>query len=475
MTFLQSPFDNAGMKKWMPICWPLFVLLCVFAPQGAGAAEALLAEPERHALVLANADYKMDPLRNPLADGALMAETLRRAGFAVTQQNNLSRAGFFETVARYTREVKPGSISVVYYAGHGMQIQGSNYLIPVDMVPTSEAGVAARAYSLTALIEKMQASKAAVNIAILDACRNNPFKPNLAAARRAYAGLGLGKVLTPRGMVIAYSTAPGQLAEDGAAAGNSLYTVALTKQIDQRGLTIEQILKNVGDSVRRRTLDDQQPWFETSLISDFYFYPPAGVRLSVAPRQPASGAAKTGSAARSFDTTTAWYSQLNASEWTQLDQDIARRVLYLTDDEIPELEKRAREGGLVAQTTLGLVYREGITRAQAVDRSRDGYGRERDSTVIRSKSSNTQSLRWLKQAADAGFPPAQVELGEMYFEGKYVDRNLEESLRWLDLAAVADYPRARIDKAQLALQANPTDSEAVRAFLNTLMPGTKPR
>ena len=443
----------------------MLMLLAIAAPQ-AYAAESV--EPPRFALVLANASYTVSPLRNPLSDGELMAASLRRAGFTVAQAQNLDRSGFYDTVRRYVQGLPAGAVSVLYYAGHGMQIRGSNYLIPVDMVPTSEAGVSARAVALPAMLEKLQGSKATLNIVILDACRNNPFKPQPAVARRAYEGLGLARVASPRGMVVAYSTAPDQLADDGGRASNSFYTQALAGQIDKPGLTIEQILKNVGDSVRRKTLDDQQPWFETSLVDDFYFHPPPGVRLSLLPRPAPSQ--RPGGSGRGMSSEANWYTPMTAAEWSKLDRDIARRVEYLTQDELPELEKRARDGGLVAQTTLGLVYRDGVRSGQADGAAGDWRTRERQPAVVRGNASNLLALRWLRLAAEAGFPPAQVELGEMYYEGKYVDRDLDQALYWLDLAAVADYPRARIDKAQLAAEANPGDPEAIKELLRQMVP-----
>ena len=121
--------------------------------------------------------------------------------------------------------------------------------------------------------------------------------------------------------------------------------------------------------------------------------------------------------------------------WTDLDWEIAQRVKRLTADELPGLEKKAAEGSPVHQTTLGLAYREGIDRA-----TDPASGK-----VMRYNASNTKAVHWLRVAADGGFPIAQAELGEMYFRGHGVDRDLAEARRWLTLAARADYPRAKLD------------------------------
>ncbi len=121
--------------------------------------------------------------------------------------------------------------------------------------------------------------------------------------------------------------------------------------------------------------------------------------------------------------------------WTDLDWEIAQRVKRLTADEIPGLEQKAAEGSLIHQTTLGLAYRDGIDRA-----TDPASGK-----VMRYNANNTRSVQWLRKAADGGFPIAQAELGEMYFRGHGVDRDLAEARRWLTLAARSDYPRAKLD------------------------------
>jgi len=135
----------------------------------------------------------------------------------------------------------------------------------------------------------------------------------------------------------------------------------------------------------------------------------------------------------------AWYMQLNETEWSNFDWEMGQRVKRLGKDEIPLIEQRAKAGNIVAQTTLGIAYREGVDRIVESGSNRS----------FRATPSNTKSLKWLRQAAEAGFPMAQVELGEMYYQGHGVDRDLNESARWLELASRARYPRAKLDLAQL--------------------------
>lgn len=258
-----------------------FVILAALLLCGGGhAGNATAAEPVKRALVISNSRYEASPLKNPGADADLIARALKATGFGVDRRSELNRSGLYAAVRDFSASLPDGAIALVYYAGHGMQINGSNYLIPVDMLPTSESGVASRAFAASAMIEKLHGSRAGVSIVVLDACRNNPFRPPSSQLNRNFDNLGLAKIVSPRGMVIAYSTAPGQLAEDGSRGGNSLYTEALAGEVQKPGQTIEQVLKNVGEAVRRKTYEEQQPWFESSLIDDYYFLPPNGVEIA---------------------------------------------------------------------------------------------------------------------------------------------------------------------------------------------------
>jgi len=408
----------------------------VFMP----AAFANAAQPPQHALVIGNAGYTQRPLANPRNDATLMANTLKKLGFTVTQRHDLGRKAMFDSVKAFADSLPEGAVAMVYFAGHGMQINGTNYLLPTDLTLTSEQGSAQRAFPLQTLMEKLGSARSAVNIVVLDACRDNPFQPP--ARYRSYAQLGLARVTSPQGMVVAYSTAPGQQAPDGIGRANSLYTETLAAEMQKPGQSIERILKNVAERIRKKTYDDQQPWFETSLVDDYYFAPPDGVRIVTKAKrtQLASASKLPGRSMAATETDEgAWYMQLNETDWSNFDWEVGQRVKRLSKDEIPLLEQRAKSGNVVAQTTLGIAYREGVDRIVESGTNRS----------FRANPNNTKSIKWLRQAAEAGFPMAQVELGEMYYQGHGVDRDLNESARWLELASRARYPRARLDLAQL--------------------------
>jgi hypothetical protein len=340
-----------------------------------------------------------------------------------------------------------------------MQIGGGNFLTPVDMAVTSEQTVAVKSYPVKALLEQLAHARSSVNIVILDACRNNPFQPQSTVRYRSFADLGLAKVQAPRGTLIAYSTSPGQLAADGTGS-NSVYSEHLARQLASPGRELEDIFKRVSSDVRKSTLDDQIPWYESSLTERYYFLPPDGVTVvkgkplfvAKSPMPDVRGVQRSSPADQKV-TDLDWYRQLTASEWSQIDWEIQQRVRRMTPDEIPALTHKASGGNVLAQTTLGLAYREGIERAGDGSRGQ----------TLRFKANNSQAFKWLKKAAESGFPVAQTELGEMYYRAHGVDRDLTQATYWLEKAVAADYPRAKLDLLQVQLEAgiqlaNPSDA-----------------
>lgn len=420
-------------------------------------------EAEKVALVIGNQRYTGDkPLPNAINDAALMSKTLTKLGFSVTERNDLNREDFAAAVAEFADRIPEGATAIVYYAGHGMQVGGNNYLNPVEMQITSEQMTPLRAFPLKNLLERLSLSKSAVNIVVLDACRNNPFRAQGSVRYRSFGNLGLSNVQAPRGTLIAYSTAPGQLAADGTG-GNSLYTVTLARNLAEPGQEIEAIFKRVSTEVRRKTLDDQIPWYESSLTDRYYLTPPEGITVVAGkPLKYAAEGNTNGIVIRRGQLNKTgneqWFRQMKASDWSQVDWEIQQRVKRLTPDEIPLLEHKAGGGNVLAQTTLGLLYREGADKA--VDPT---SGR-----VLRFKANNTKALRWIRKAAEVGFPVAQAELGEMYYSGHGVGRNLDSSRQWLELAAAAEYPRAKLDLLHLNMESNPQGAD-IQGALNSVL------
>ena len=224
----------------------------------------------RVALVIGNAAYATAPLANPANDAKAMSATLKGMGFAVIEVRDASKAQIESALGR-AREMLNGKngVGMLYYAGHGLQLDWRNYMVPVDARLTSAADVPVQAVDVQAVIESFKAAGNRMNIVVLDACRDNPFAGTA-------SGKGLAPLDAPRGTLLAYATAPGNVAEDGSAAsGNGLYTQYLVQELGRRATSIETMFKRVRLQVRRQSGGRQIPWESTSLEDDFYFDPAA--------------------------------------------------------------------------------------------------------------------------------------------------------------------------------------------------------
>ncbi|HLF84935.1 MAG TPA: caspase domain-containing protein [Blastocatellia bacterium] len=228
------------------------------------------AKESRVALVIGNSDYKtIKPLgQNPVNDAKDIAQILRDLGFEVIYGDDETRDGMKRLIRAFGDRIRDGSIGLFYYAGHGVQVKGINYLVPVDAQLRSEEEIEYDCVEVGFVLAQMESARNRMNIMILDACRNNPFRSSDRSASR-----GLALMSAPSGTLIAYATAPGSVASDGGAR-NGIYTQELLKHIRTSGLTIEEVFKRVRLSVRNLTKNEQTPWESSSLINDFYFIDP---------------------------------------------------------------------------------------------------------------------------------------------------------------------------------------------------------
>lgn len=432
---------------------------------------AFAAEPAKKALVIGNSEYLSKPLANPINDARLMADTLKQIGFDVTMAKDVSdKKAFFELVRSFYDRLPQGSIALVYYAGHGVQINRLNYLLPTGVEFKSERDVEQKAYPLESLQEHLEQKKggAAINILVFDACRNNPFQ--FRSGKRGLGDEGFAEMIAPKQSLIAFSTAPGEPAEDGQGEQNSFYTKTLSDEIKKPGVSIEAVLKTVARMVRAKTHDDQRPWLDSSLITEVTLRPLDG-KSSIGQnityeqtKQPKITGQLQIEIGSSGDEQ-GWYLSMSEAEWAQLDLDIQKRVQYLTEDEVPRLKKRSATGNVVAMTTLALAYRDGVSKMTEAGGNR----------VFRNHANNTLALKYLRQAATAGFPIAQAELGEMLFTGKGVDKNSREAMQWLERAARVNYPRAKIDLMQVKLTVDPNSAQDMGQDISQLMTSLMPR
>jgi len=217
----------------------------------------------RTALVIGNAGYGTASLKNPVNDAVDMAKSLEDLGFEVIAKVNAGREEMDAAVEAFHRNLNKARVGFFYYAGHGMQIDGTNYLLPVDIHIMSSADIKHRAIKLDWILGKMEDSGSKVNIVVLDACRDNPFRGLRGA------GAGLAPIQSVRGSFIAYATSPGSVAKDGTGR-NGVYTAHLLKNIKRSGLTIEEMFREVRKGVADGTNDEQIPWDSSSLMGAFY-------------------------------------------------------------------------------------------------------------------------------------------------------------------------------------------------------------
>jgi len=226
-------------------------------------------QQRRIALVIGNANYEVGKLKTPLNDAADMAETLKKLGFEVILLEDASKRRMQESFENFSKQLGKGTVGLFYYAGHGMQVDGENYLIPVNNASIdSEADIEYDAVPLGKILRRMKSADNVANIVILDACRDNPFSNWKASSR------GLADVQSGTGTLIAFATAPGKVAIDGTdRSRNGVFTSYLLKYIATPNMDLDAMLMRVRDDVIKETKDYQVPWNSSSLRQEFSFNP----------------------------------------------------------------------------------------------------------------------------------------------------------------------------------------------------------
>ena len=206
-------------------------------------------------------------LPNPTNDAASMKVVLERLGFTVMKYEDCDQGTMKRAIDEFGEKLKDYDVGLFFYAGHGIQANGNNYLIPVDANLSNEKEVEYDCVRADRVLAEMEIANSKTNIIILDACRNNPFERSWS---RSTGGKGLAFMNAPSGSLIAYATSPGNTASDGAGS-NGMYTSAILKHINTPGITIENFFKKVRASVIEASSGIQTPWESTSLTGDFYF------------------------------------------------------------------------------------------------------------------------------------------------------------------------------------------------------------
>jgi formylglycine-generating enzyme required for sulfatase activity/uncharacterized caspase-like protein len=270
-------------------------------PARAIAVRAVDAPEQRVALVIGNSAYQNAPLKNPVNDARAIAAKLKELGFTVVLKENLTQRQIGSTLREFRSRLTAGAVGLFFYAGHGLQMEGINYLPAVDADIASEDDVPTQSIEVNKVLEVMETQKTRLNLVFLDACRNNPFTRTFRAP-----GGGLARIAAPSGTILSFATRPGNVAADGTGS-HGLYTQYLLKAMDEPGIVIEQAMKMVLAGVRQASNGKQEPWVEGGIEGNFYFRPP--VTLAAPGPNPAGDG---GAAATAFEL--AFWDSIKASK-----------------------------------------------------------------------------------------------------------------------------------------------------------------
>ena len=247
----------------------IFLVLSLLAFINPSLSSA--ATEQRIALVIGNSAYSSGPLKNPVNDAAAMAAQLQKLGFTVILKKNANLRGMEDALTDFGDRLKRGGVGLFFYAGHGLQVGGANYLVPIGARINRESDIRYEALDAGKILDEMANANNGLNIVILDACRDNPYSRSFRNAARGLAIVSNA----PAGTFISYSTSPGNVARDGDGR-NSPYTEALLRFMKEPGLTIEQVFKGARAKLGKETGGKQIPWELSSLQGEFYFVPGSG-------------------------------------------------------------------------------------------------------------------------------------------------------------------------------------------------------
>jgi len=365
----------------------------------------VIATENRIALVLGNSNYStMGELRNASNDATDMAQVLMELGFDVISGINLTKKQMSDKIRKFDAKLKQGNkndtIGLFYYAGHGLEVEGKNYLVPVDADMEYQEDASDEGIPLNRIIKRMNYSKNRMNIVILDACRNNP----LPKRDRAMGGGGWGGINdVATGMFIAYGTSPGRRAADSDGIGrNGLFTKHILDNIRAKDKTLEQMFKSTRVGVLKDSNGKQITWQNNATIGDFYFAP---------------SLAKSVNQSRFVSTDPDELYQLGKTAFDNKDFPTAFKWYA----------KSASYNHIKAQANLGYLYSKGFGVTQSYKKAHE----------------------WYLKAAELNSPTAQSNIATLYLQGKGVERNVQKGIAWLTKAAEQNHAAAQYNLAAI--------------------------
>jgi hypothetical protein len=257
----------------LPVYQPLLVYQPLPTPSASSAPEQtnvsdVILPARKIALVIGNAQYLESSLANPVHDAQGMQAILSQSGFTVSLVTNADKKQLARSIDQFVGGLRAADLALFYYSGHGAQINGENFMLPVDLKGEDETEYTHDAASMSALEERLSLSDARLSILIFDACRNNPLE------RARSFGRGLAPMTATAGTFVAFATGPGQTADDNGPGKNGLFTGYLIETLTEKGLTLDEIFNRVQERTRTATRDRQIPWHSSTVNGTFYFIPP---------------------------------------------------------------------------------------------------------------------------------------------------------------------------------------------------------
>ena len=418
----------------------VFLVIATYSlalPAVAGIADGSLSG-KRYALVIGNNAYKDAPLTNPARDAAAMANALKELGFSVTLLTNATLPQMSDAARQFGDRLGAGDVGLFYYAGHGMQIKGRNFLIPVDADIRREDEVQYKSFDANQMLDKMESAHNPINIVILDACRNNPFNRSFRSASS-----GLAQMDAPVGSYISFATAPGRIASDGEGE-NGLYTQHLLNALKTPNLKLEDVFKHVRLKVIQDSNGQQIPWDSSSLTGDFYFIAGDGVAPTAtagsnAPLVPSVLSRAPGRAAGDIATTPATKTEPRERKSVETKPGPTPQELALTEEYFRKGQDAQKRGDVkAALDTYEAAAERGHAGAQYELAQLYKYGRPP------ARQDLAAARKWFLKAAEQGNPAAQYEAGKAYAAGQGGDKSCKEAERWLRKAADRAHPDAML-------------------------------
>ncbi len=414
---------------------------------------------KRVALVIGNSAYQtVAKLPNPVADARLMSDTLLSLGFFVVgggAQIDLDKDGFDAALKKFGNELIGADVALFYFAGHGVETHGLNYLVPIDAHPADAGDVFMQAVGMAGILDQMEKSGTKINLLVLDACRDNPFRDHGVNSTTG----GLAQVQAPPGTLISFATQPRSVSFDGDD-GHSPYTRALAAVMQHPGFGLFKTFNEVGLAVEKATQGRQLPWLSSSPITgNFYFAgKPASApvqQVSLSPEAPVSLSRLSDEALRRdlvtdcdrlaampYDTGHA--PGLAGIEQARIDIPHATAACNEAMQSYPDVARFVFEAGRIANARKDYpqarrLYERAAVAGYPMALNNIGGMYEGGQGV---RVDNAEAARWYRKAVEAGEPIAMVDLGWLEESGHGVSRNCAEAVRLYETAVKAGIPSA---------------------------------